>query len=238
MVSNERIKKYLDAGTVLGQVTRARAEEIVRELASAGDIPREQTQEWVDNLVERSRRTSEQILDLIRHEVSAQLSKIDPSTLEKLADQVSDLLKRSAAAGRSATAEAAAHATKGAQAAKGAADKGAQAAKGAADKGAQAARGAADKGAQAARGAADKVTPTAVKEAAKKVTPAAVKNAAKKVTPSAVKKKAATSDPAERAAAKNDAAKTVATKKAPAAKKAPAETPAPTTTPDTPGSIS
>ena len=45
MASNERIKKYLDAGTVLGQVTRARAEEIVRELASAGDIQREQTQE-------------------------------------------------------------------------------------------------------------------------------------------------------------------------------------------------
>ena len=202
MVSNERIKKYLDAGTVLGQVTRARAEEIVRELASAGDIPREQTQEWVDNLVERSRKTSEQILDLIRHEVSAQLSKIDPSTLEKLADQVSDLLKRSAAAGRSATADAAAHAAKGAQ---------------------------------VARDAADKVTPSAVK------------SAAKKVTPSAVKKKAVTSDPAERAAAKTAAAKTVATKKAPAAKKAPAktteptgatDTPAPTDTPDTPGSSS
>jgi len=210
MVSNERIKKYLDAGTVLGQVTRARAEEIVRELASAGDIPREQTQEWVDNLVERSRKTSEQILELIRHEVSTQLSKIDPSTLEKLADQVSDLLKRSAAAGRSATADAAAHAAKGAQ---------------------------------VARDAADKVTPSAVK----KVTPSAVKSAAKKVTPSAVKKKAVTSDPAERAAAKTAAAKTVATKKAPAAKKAPAktteptgatDTPAPTDTPDTPGSSS
>jgi len=198
----------------LGQVTRARAEEIVRELASAGDIPREQTQEWVDNLVERSRKTSEQILELIRHEVSTQLSKIDPSTLEKLADQVSDLLKRSAAAGRSATADAAAHAAKGAQ---------------------------------VARDAADKVTPSAVKSAAKKVTPSAVKSAAKRVTPSAVKKKAVTSDPAERAAAKTAAAKTVATKKAPAAKKAPAktteptgatDTPAPTDTPDTPGSSS
>src|ERR1700677_374524 len=123
MTSNERIKKYLDAGTVLGQVTRARAEEIVRELASAGDIQREQTQEWVDNLVERSRKTSEQILDLIRHEVSTQLNKIDATALETLAGQVSDLLKRSAAAGRSATAEAAAHAAKGAQAAREAAEK-------------------------------------------------------------------------------------------------------------------
>jgi polyhydroxyalkanoate synthesis regulator phasin len=123
MATNERIKKYLDAGTVLGQVTRARAEEIVKELASAGDIQREQTQEWVDNLVERSRKTSEQILELIRHEVSAQLSKIDATALETLAGQVSDLLKRSAAAGRSATADAAAHAAKGAQAAKDAAEK-------------------------------------------------------------------------------------------------------------------
>ena len=118
MASNERIKKYLEAGTVLGQVTRARAEEIVRELASAGDIQREQAQEWVDNLVERSRKTSEQILDLIRHEVSAQLSKIDATSLETLAGQVADLLKRSAAAGRTATADAAAQAAKGAQAAR------------------------------------------------------------------------------------------------------------------------
>jgi polyhydroxyalkanoate synthesis regulator phasin len=123
MASNERIKKYLEAGTVLGQVTRARAEEIVKELASAGDIQREQTQEWVDNLVERSRKTSEQILELIRHEVSTQLSKIDATALETLAGQVSDLLKRSAAAGRSATADAAAHAAKGAQAARDAAEK-------------------------------------------------------------------------------------------------------------------
>jgi len=123
MSSNDRIRKYLEAGTVLGQVTRARAEEIVKELASAGDIQREQTQEWVDNLVERSRKTSEQILDLIRHEVSTQLSKIDATALETLAGQVSDLLKRSAAAGRNATADAAAQAAKGAQAAREAAER-------------------------------------------------------------------------------------------------------------------
>ena len=51
---------------LLGQVTRARAEEIVRELANAGDIQRDQAQEWVDNLIERRRKTSEQILDLAR----------------------------------------------------------------------------------------------------------------------------------------------------------------------------
>ena len=103
MASNERIRKYLDAGSVLGQVSRGRAEEIVRELVNAGDIQRGQAQEWVDSLVERSRKSSEQILDLVRHEVAAQLSKVDAKSLESLANQVADVLKKSAEAGRRTT---------------------------------------------------------------------------------------------------------------------------------------
>jgi polyhydroxyalkanoate synthesis regulator phasin len=103
MASNERIRKYLDAGTVLGQVSRGRAEEIVRELVNAGDIQRSQAQEWVDNLVERSRKSSEQVLELVRHEVASQLERIDPKSLESLAKQVAEVMKKSAKAGRSAT---------------------------------------------------------------------------------------------------------------------------------------
>src|SRR6202020_1590948 len=117
MAPNERIKKYLDAGTVLGQVTRARAEEIVKELVNAGDIQREQAQEWVDNLVEEGRKASEQILDLVRKEIAQQLKRSDGSSLEHLANQVADLLKRSASAGRAATSDVAEQAAK--QAAKG-----------------------------------------------------------------------------------------------------------------------
>jgi len=197
MSSNERIKKYLEAGTVLGQVTRARAEEIVKELASAGDIQREQTQEWVDNLVERSRKTSEQILDLIRHEVSAQLSKIDATALETLAGQVSDLLKRSAAAGRSATADAAAHAAKGAQAAREAAEK-------VTPSGAKKKAKKAEAKKSAAKTTATKKTPTAKKTPAKKA-PAKKTATAKKTAPAkkagtAKKAGAARKAPAKRAA--------------------------------------
>ena len=103
MASNERIRKYLDAGTVLGQVSRGRAEEIVRELVNAGDIQRSQAQEWVDNLVERSRKTSEQVLELVRHEVATQLDRIDGKSLEAIANQVAEILKKSAEAGRTAT---------------------------------------------------------------------------------------------------------------------------------------
>jgi polyhydroxyalkanoate synthesis regulator phasin len=211
MVSNERIKKYLDAGTVLGQVTRARAEEIVRELASAGDIQREQTQEWVDNLVERSRKTSEQILDLIRHEVSTQLSKIDASALETLAGQVSDLLKRSAAAGRTATSDAAAQAAKRAKAARDAAEK-------VTPSGIKKKAGGAA-GAPAKRAAAKKAAAKTV--AAKKApAPAAKKPAAAKKT--AAKK---TAGPAAKAPTKKPAAKKAPAKKAPAKKATPPATP-------------
>jgi polyhydroxyalkanoate synthesis regulator phasin len=112
MASNERIRKYLDAGTVLGQVSRGRAEEIVRELVNAGDIQRSQAQEWVDNLVERSRKSSEQVLELVRHEVASQLERIDPKSLESLANQVAEVLKKSAKAGRSATKDVTAQAGK------------------------------------------------------------------------------------------------------------------------------
>jgi polyhydroxyalkanoate synthesis regulator phasin len=176
MASNERIRKYLEAGTVLGQVTRARAEEIVRELVSAGDIQRGQAQDWVDNLVDRSRKTSEQVLELVRHEVASQLSKIDAPSLEAIANQVADVLKRSADAGRAATAGATAQATKTAKA-----------------------------GRAAAKGAVKKVTPNvgrkkapAKKAPAKKA--AAKKAAAKKVT--AAKKAPAKKAPAKKAAKK------------------------------------
>ncbi len=103
MATNERIRKYLDAGNVLGQVSRGRAEEIVRELVNAGDIQRANAQEWVDALVDRSRRTSEQVIELIRREVQAQLQRLDGTALEAVANQVAGVLKKSAQAGASAT---------------------------------------------------------------------------------------------------------------------------------------
>ncbi len=103
MATNERIRKYLDAGSVLGQVSRGRAEEIVRELVNAGDIQRGHAQEWVDTLVERSRRSSEQALDAVRREVAAQLGKLDGTALEAVANQVADLVRTSAEAGRKVT---------------------------------------------------------------------------------------------------------------------------------------
>jgi polyhydroxyalkanoate synthesis regulator phasin len=105
MANNERLRKYVEAGAVLGHVTRARAEEIVRELVSSGDVQRGQAQQWVDDILERSRKASEDLIHLVRTEVSNQLAAlgVDP---EDLAKQVADILKHSAGVGRKATSSA------------------------------------------------------------------------------------------------------------------------------------
>jgi polyhydroxyalkanoate synthesis regulator phasin len=194
MASNERIKKYLEAGTVLGQVTRARAEEIVKELVAAGDIQRGQAQEWVDNLIDRSRRTSEQVLELVRHEVSTQLSRVDTPALEAIASQVADILHRSADAGRAATAEATKQASETAA-----------------------------KTRKAVRHAADRVTPGRGKDKKKghKKSGAHQTTSGQKAAPP--KKSTAKKAAAKKTAAKKTAAKKSTAKKAAPAKKTPAK---------------
>src|SRR5271154_6491988 len=170
MASNERIRKYLDAGTVLGQVSRGRAEEIVRELVNAGDIQRNQAQEWVDNLVERSQKSSEQVLELVRHEVAVQLEKIDPKSLESLANQVAEVLKKTAAAGRNATKDVT---TRAGQAAKDVTSKTAKTAKDATNKAGQTAKGVTAQAGKAAKDVTAQAgrTATRARDAASKVAP-------------------------------------------------------------------
>jgi polyhydroxyalkanoate synthesis regulator phasin len=203
MANNERIRKYLDAGSVFGQVTRGRAEEIVRELVNAGDIQRSQAQEWVDTLVERSRKTSEQIIEMVRHEVSAQLSRVDGQAIENLSKQVADVLKKSADAGRRATHDATQRAEKTATAARKRAEKTASSARKQAGKTASAARKQASDTAGRARAAAEKAVPTrkaAKKPKAAKKTAATTKSAGPKK--SAPAKKASPSTTAKKSAAK------------------------------------
>jgi polyhydroxyalkanoate synthesis regulator phasin len=76
MPQTDVLKRYLDAGMAFTQLTRSRAEAIVRDLVRAGEIQREQTQEWVEELVERSRKNTEQLLEIVRKEVARQLAAV------------------------------------------------------------------------------------------------------------------------------------------------------------------
>ena len=62
-------------------------------------MQREQAQQWVDDLIDRSRRATEDVFDFVRSEVTKQLDALglDP---EQLAHQAAEILRRSAEAGR------------------------------------------------------------------------------------------------------------------------------------------
>lgn len=99
MARDEGYRRYFEAAAAIGEITRARAEELVRELMSTGDNQRAHAQEWVDEVMERSRKAAGDLLDLVRTEVANQLQAlgVDP---DDLARQAADIMRRSADAGR------------------------------------------------------------------------------------------------------------------------------------------
>ena len=85
MAQNDRLKRYLDAGVSFSEMTRSRAQSIVKDLVRAGEVQREQTQEWVEELVDRSRKNREHLVGLVRREVSEQLANMGLATKADLA---------------------------------------------------------------------------------------------------------------------------------------------------------
>src|SRR4051794_37450256 len=84
MPQNDTLKRYLDAGVAFTQMTRARAESIVKDLVKAGEVQRDQTQERVDELMDRSRKNTEQLLELVRAEIRQQFSAMGLATKEDI----------------------------------------------------------------------------------------------------------------------------------------------------------
>jgi polyhydroxyalkanoate synthesis regulator phasin len=103
MANKDPFQKYLDAGIAFTNMTRAKAEELVQELVRSGEFQGSDARAWVDDLVERSRKSREALLVQVRHEVSRQLESLGITSLEDVAKQVATLLGRSAEAGRAAT---------------------------------------------------------------------------------------------------------------------------------------
>jgi polyhydroxyalkanoate synthesis regulator phasin len=103
MTENDGLRRYVEAATALTQITRSRAEELVRELIKAGELERHRAQEWVEDLVKTSRDRSEALVDAVRGEVRHQLKDLGFTNVDDLAKKVADILARSSAAGRNAT---------------------------------------------------------------------------------------------------------------------------------------
>ena len=190
MAENDLLTRLLDAGMTFTALTQARAEELIRDLVRAGAVQAEQAQESVDELLARSRRNSERVLEAVRSEIDDQLGKLDLATradLERLVQRFADVA-----------------ATLVAQVAP--------------DRGRSSSTTASSRASQPAAVTSSSTTASAKKAAAKKSTAKkapAKKSAAKKTT---AKKSTAKKAPAKKSTAKKTSGTKAAAKKAPAKK--------------------
>lgn len=80
MDKNELLRRSLEMGSSFLDMTRERAEVLVKELVDEGVVRKGQAEKSIDLLVERSRKRSEALGNLIRREVAEQLSAFGVAT--------------------------------------------------------------------------------------------------------------------------------------------------------------
>jgi polyhydroxyalkanoate synthesis regulator phasin len=161
MGPDERLRRYQEVGADFIETARTRAEEFLRDIGALGEATGRQAGTTVGDLRDSGRRGTDQLFELIRREIAAQLSGLGLATKADLAD-----LERRLTGGSGAAAPAGA--TKPAAAEKAAARKAATkkaATKKAATK--KAAAGAAKKAPAARKAAAGKSTGASKSAAAK-----------------------------------------------------------------------
>lgn len=73
-------KRLIEAGQQFTEMRRSQARRIVSDLVKQGQIAREQATGAVDELVELSRRRSEDLRDFVRSEVQRQLRALGVAT--------------------------------------------------------------------------------------------------------------------------------------------------------------
>jgi polyhydroxyalkanoate synthesis regulator phasin len=108
MAQNEILKRYIDAGLNFTSLTQARAEALVRDLVKAGEVQADQARDTVAELLERSRKSSEKLVDTVRKEVRSQILNLglaSQSDLDRIEKRISSLLGSAAAPAKKAAAK-------------------------------------------------------------------------------------------------------------------------------------
>jgi polyhydroxyalkanoate synthesis regulator phasin len=78
-------KQLLETGMQFTEMRRSQAKRIAQDLASRGQIARDQLSGTVDELVEMSRRRSENLRKIVQKEVQRQVGALGLATKEDLA---------------------------------------------------------------------------------------------------------------------------------------------------------
>src|SRR5579862_6487137 len=103
MSQTDGLRRYFEAALALTQITRSRAEEVVRDLIHTGELESNRAQDWVEDLVRNSRQRSEAFVGTVRSEVRRQLDELGLNDVNDLARRVAEVLDKAESAARRAT---------------------------------------------------------------------------------------------------------------------------------------
>jgi polyhydroxyalkanoate synthesis regulator phasin len=95
MAQRPDLSRYLDAGAQFVALTRAQARARAKELVGQGQLAQEQVQGFVDELVDESRKRTDEMLDVVRREIQRQVKTLGIATKDDLARLESRLATRS-----------------------------------------------------------------------------------------------------------------------------------------------
>src|SRR3954447_23767203 len=95
MAQNDVLKRYLDAGLAFTALTQARAEALVKDLVKLGEVQADQARDTVSDLLERSRKNTEQLVQTVRKEVRSQITGmglVSQADIDRVEKRLNDLL--------------------------------------------------------------------------------------------------------------------------------------------------
>ena len=85
MAQSDLFKRYLDAGIAFTEMTRERAQAIVKEWVNAGEVPMQRADDFIEDIVERSRQNTAAIVALVQAQVQDQLGALGLATKADIA---------------------------------------------------------------------------------------------------------------------------------------------------------
>ena len=92
MANTDVLKRFLDAGASFTQMTRDRAEKLVKDMVQLGEVRADETQQAVQDLVDRGRESTEQLMTWISNEVRKQM-EVAASRMDGLEERVDELAR-------------------------------------------------------------------------------------------------------------------------------------------------
>jgi DNA-binding protein HU-beta len=95
MAQNDVLKRYIDTGLAFTALTQARAEALVKDLVKAGEVQADQARAAAIDLVDRSRKNSEKLVEAVRREVKQQITSlglVSKADLDKAEARIASLV--------------------------------------------------------------------------------------------------------------------------------------------------